>query len=602
MMTRRRTTHPLKVAWASLVALTLASSAVAQTRPFDGRPWNVSTGNLSVTYIQASPIGAHPRPDVIEPPPSLESQITWRKAGLVANEDYIAWGAVEREPGHWDWRQHDAIEKSMHAAGLKYVVYDWVHFPPVWLRDGQKSERTLMKCVEHDKETNYLSVYDPKTIEWYDHFYKAVHDHFGDRIDDIYACILGPYGEGNYPLNVPDWVNIGHCHEGYWCADDSAIVAFQTAMKQKYGSVDALNAAWGTDHKSFRDVRMPAEITTTDTYVITPGLFHTGQDKRRWLDFITWYHQAIIDFAEKSVQSLLKYYPHDKVRLKPGGTHHDINPIAWGTYSPGYAKMAAPYHITLQPADCVGAVFGDKWLATAYAFYGVRLSTEPAGSLDRDTYVRRMFSDASCGASQHFTYEFDQHIPEIQKYIHLYTGHPGETEIALFCPTTFYRLGGDLTPTVRAADKLRDLCDFDVLDELLITDGALTPARYKVLLITQADIVDRPILDKLDAYIKNGGTILLLGQVPIQDVEGRPWPTAAKLRHLAPIPSKAQWITDLTPILSNYKGCDGKVDGLWTCRRGNQVMIFNTTKESVSTTIDGKDVRVASHTIWTNKD
>ena len=39
-------------------------------------------------------------------------------------------------------------------------------------------------------------------------------------------------------------------------------------------------------------------------------------------------------------------------RLKPGGTHHDINPIAWGTYSPGYAKMAAPYGITLQPADC----------------------------------------------------------------------------------------------------------------------------------------------------------------------------------------------------------------------------------------------------------
>ena len=51
--------------------------------------------------------------------------------GLVANEDYVAWGAVEREPGVWNWKQHDAMEHTLHAAGLKYVVYDWVHFPPI---------------------------------------------------------------------------------------------------------------------------------------------------------------------------------------------------------------------------------------------------------------------------------------------------------------------------------------------------------------------------------------------------------------------------------------------------------------------------------------
>ena len=153
---------------------------------------------------------------------------------FVANEDYIAWGAVEREPGKWEWRQHDAMEQALHKAGLKYVVYNWVHFPPVWLRE-QPAKRTLMKCLEHGEETNYLSIFDPRTIEWYDHFYKNVHEHFGDRVDDIYACILGPYGEGNYPLAVPDWINMGHCHEGYWCGDEYAIEAFQTAMERKYG-------------------------------------------------------------------------------------------------------------------------------------------------------------------------------------------------------------------------------------------------------------------------------------------------------------------------------------------------------------------------------
>jgi hypothetical protein len=133
---------------AALVTLGLNTAIRAQAPAFDGRPWNLSTGNLSVSFIQASPIGAAPRPHVLEPPPAAEWLIRQKNAGLVADEDYIAWGAVETEPDHWDWRQHDAMEAALHKAGLKYVAYNWVHFPPKWLRD-QPAKRTLMKCLEH---------------------------------------------------------------------------------------------------------------------------------------------------------------------------------------------------------------------------------------------------------------------------------------------------------------------------------------------------------------------------------------------------------------------------------------------------------------------
>jgi hypothetical protein len=486
----------------------LSFASLAQTNaPFAGRPWNISSGNLSVSYIQASPIGAFPRPDFLEPPPSVDSQVHLKSLGLVANEDYIAWGAIEREAGKWDWRQYDAVEQNQHKAGLKYVVYDWVHFPPVWLRDQQQDKRTLMRCLEHGQECNYLSVYDPRTIEWYDHFYRNLHEHFGDRIDDVYACILGPYGEGNYPLMVPSWVNMGHCHEGYWCADTNALQAFQSALQRRYGKIARLNRAWATHYHSFSDVCMPRELAD-EKFRPTPTAFPTAADKRRWLDFITWYHQAIIDFAEQSIRTVLKYYPASKVRLKPGGNAHGVNPIAWGTYCPGYAKMAQAYHIVLQPADCAGAVFGDKWIGTAYQFYGVKECTEPAGDLDQKGFVRRMFSDAACGAAQLFSYQFEQHAPDIRQYVHLFTGRPGETQIAVYCPTTLYRLGGNLDPTIQAAYPLRDLCDFDVLDELLIADNALTPKRYQALLIFQADIVDQPILDKIDAYRRAGGKVI----------------------------------------------------------------------------------------------
>jgi hypothetical protein len=570
----------------------------AEPAGFDGRPWNVSSGNASVTFIQASPVGAFPKEGVREEPPGPDVLKRMRAAGLVAYEDYVAWGAVERKEGVWEWGQHEAMEKAMRGAGLKYVVYDWVHFPPVWLRNAPE-RRTLMRCVEHGRETNYLSIFDARTIEWYDHFYKALRERFGDRVDDVYACILGPYGEGNYPLRVPDWVEMGHCHEGYWCGDRFAVEAFREAMRGKYGDIAELNRAWGTSLASFAEVGPPAELAR-EGFKPSPGAFATAQDRRRWLDFITWYHQAIIDFAERSLNVVLKYWPADRVRLKPGGTAGaiGINPIAWGTYSPAYARMAKRYPgVVLQPADCQGVVFADKWLATAYTFYGVKLGTEPAGNMDGKAFVRRMFSDASCGATQLFTYEFDRHAADIRKYAHLYTGQPGETEVAVYCPTTWYRLGGDVKPTVRASGALRDVCEFDVLDELLVMDGALVPARYKVLVVFHGEVIERAVLEKLDAFVAAGGRVVWVGDNKPQDVEGREWGRVKGVARTPGVSPSGGWLDEVARRLDGLKGVDGRRDGVWTMRRGGEVLRYNSTGTPVKVPVEGGEVEVAPHAI-----
>jgi hypothetical protein len=590
---------PFRIICLSLATLT-TSVAAAQTSaqdgaPFDGHEWNLSTGNLSVAYIQASPIGSHPQDDFHEPPPSADSLTAMKHAGLVADEDYIAWGAVERDPGTWDWSQHDAMERALHKAGLKYVAYCWVHFPPVWLRD-KPSERTLMRCMEHNEDTNYLSIFDPHTIEWYDHFYKNLHDHFGDRIDDVYACILGPYGEGNYPLEVPAWIDMGHCHEGYWCGDEYATKAFQAAMEKKYGDVQKLGEAWGVVPNGFEELRAPRQLSQED-FKPTPEAFPTPHQRRQWLDFITWYHQALIDFAEQSVKTTLKYFPASKVRIKPGGSAGGVNPIAWGTYCPGYARMAKNYGIVLQPADCQGAVFADKWMGTAYQFYDVKESTEPATALDEKTFRRRIFSDASAGASQFFTYEFPQHEADIHKFIHLITGRPGDTQVAVYCPTTMYRLGADLKPTIDASQKLRDLCDFDVLDEALILDGALDPKSYKVMIVFQADIVDEPVLDKFTHFQRAGGKIIVVGDISIKDVEDRPWDGSSKVQVVQNTP-ESHWLAELAPRLAGLTGVDGKLDGVWTTHRGKQVFALNTTSKPATVEIAGKSVTIEPNQIY----
>ncbi len=580
-----------------LLFFSASVTSLAETnRPFDGRPWNISSGNFSVSFIQRSPIGAFPETNYLEAPPSVESQVHLKNLGLVANEDYIAWGAIEREPGKWNWQQHDAMEQTLHQAGLKYVVYNWTHFPPVWLRE-KPEQRTLMRCLEHGHETFYLSIFDPRTIEAYDHFYKNLHHHFGKRIDGVYACVLGPYGEGNYPINVPAYINMGHCHEGYWCGDAYAIKAFQTAMQKKYRKVSKLNEAWAANFKSFEEVRPPQELSD-EKFRPSLSAFSTASARRRWLDFITWYHQAIIDFAGQSLKTVLKYFPSDQVRMKPGGNYGSVNPLAWGTYCPGYAKMAKNSGAVLQPADAQGAIFADKWIGTAYQFYGVKEATEQAGDLIERAFMQRMFSDAACGVSQLFTYDYPRYATNVQKYIHLYTGKPGETQIAVYCPTTLYRLGVNLHPTIVASYPLRDLCDYDVLDELLIADGALTPKRYKALVLFQSEIIDQPILDKINAFRRAGGKVITTGNAVIKNVEGEPWANATKLIRISPLTKPEAWPKEMAALLAGYQGFEGQLDGLWTSRRGKEIFIFNSTDKSVKTQINHQSVSVSPYSIW----
>jgi hypothetical protein len=572
-----------------LLSIGVACAGAADS--FDGTRWHLATGNQSVGYIRCSPIGAAPRPGYFEPPPSAESLAKMKREGLAAIEDYVAWGAVEQKPGQWDWRQQDAECAAMHAAGIQYVAYCWVHFPPVWLRDAGADKRTLMTCLEHRQPTNYLSIFDPKTIGYYDHFYKALHDHFGDRIDGVFACILGPYGEGNYPLFTPDWVNMGHCHEGYWCGDSYAQAAFGKAMAVEYGSIESLNSAWGTSFKGFDEVAMPPQIS--DKFKPSPSVFSTGAERRRWIDFITWYHQAIIDFAGQSIRTVLKYFPAEKVRCAPGGNAHGVNPIDWGTYCPGYAKMAGPLGIHLQPADCGGYVFGDEWADTAYRFYHVPFGTEPAETLDHARFLKRLFSDASGGATQFFTYEFDAHADDLRKYLPLLNGRPAETALAVYCPTTLYRLGGDLEPTIQSATALRQCSAYDVLDELLIADGALTD-RYKALVMFQGDFIDQPILERLQRWIEGGGTLLLPAGLTPRNIAGDLWPplaahaNGAELRlgrgrvvRLAPDPKRLIPIDSIREALAGLPGTPAALDGTWTTRRPSQSVVLNPTTRPV---------------------
>ena len=520
---------------ALILALIPVLAAAAENLP-------IISGNFSVSHIQHSPVGAFPEANWNgEPVPPPENWAGHHAAGLMAYEDYVAWGAVETEPGKWDWSRQIEVATNQRAGGLEYDAYLWLMNPPLWMREGKlpvndpdaPDHYTMMRCLEHGEETYTLSIWDPATLKWFGRYYKHMAQALGDKLGRTYIGLPGPYGEGNYPLPIPDWVKIGHNHEGYWCGDSYAHKAFSASFRKQYKSLPALNAAWGTRFLRWSEVEFPPEIKAGK--LLKAEERSDVRARRRWVDFMKWYHQSIIDFSVEVTNEAKRYIPIENLKMKPGGSAGGVNPIAWGTYCPGYAKAVSPpldpplakggikggWKMRLQPADCHGCPFGDRWYGTAYRFYGIPFTTEPAGGMDKRTFVRRVFMDASNGTSEMFSYEWDKHKEDGLKWIHLYRGVPSITDVAVYCPTTWYRMNGDIWPVIHAADALRDITDFEVADELLIEEDYLTKSKTRVLVWLGGPVTERVVLEKVLKWVEDGGMLVGFLPGPISDVEGR---------------------------------------------------------------------------------
>jgi len=108
-----------------------------------------------------------------------------------------------------------------------------------------------------------------------------------------------------------------------------------------------------------------------------------------------------------------------------------------------------------------------------------------------------------------------------------------------------------------------------VLDEILITDGALTKERYKTLLVLQGDIVDQPILKRFDAFLRYGGKIVQIGDAPICTLKassGR----VRKIKHVSALHKNKPGSRNSLHNLPGLKGADGQLDGLWIVVAANR--------------------------------
>src|SRR5262249_56029035 len=95
-----------------------------------------------------------------------------------------------------------------------------------------------------------------------------------------------------------------HTHDGYWAGDPLAVASFQQAMQAKYGTIAALNAAWGATLTAFTDVR--------------PFLPERGSLAAR-RDFVDWYTGSMLDYARFWLATAREFMPDVELQIRTAG-------------------------------------------------------------------------------------------------------------------------------------------------------------------------------------------------------------------------------------------------------------------------------------------
>lgn len=439
------------------------------------------------------------------------------RCGCTAMCDYLAWCHIQEEPGRWDWSFYRENARKLHAAGIQYNTFAWLHFPPKWFMESD--DWVPYRCLEHGTELKQLSLWAPFTLRLYDEFYRRLAADLGETVDFIRLAMPSEYGEIGYPIGMTNWlVPQDHVHGGYWCGDDFALRDFRAKMQARFNSLDALNARWGTDFATWEAVAPPQSPNECAARALET---RSPADRRRWLDFVDWYQDAWGEFAHAATNAVRKHLPDREVIISLG---YGAEPVAWGNDQSRHIKRISQANAAAQTPGDIG-YFATRRVSTACRVYGVPYFTEPPGNVDRERQVRRLFYDISNGTQTWFDYpqNLDGARDILAANLDHLNGQPPVCDVAFLMPSSWWWCHPTMhwpDRTIRFAEGLRDRMDYEVLDELLVRDGGLQRLGNRVLVLCEGHFMQAETLSALVDWVSGGGVLALMGVDRLEDIDG----------------------------------------------------------------------------------
>lgn len=227
------------------------------------------------------------------------------------------WSLLETQEGVWDGAQYRPYFDEVKNSGFRIkMIVGTIMAPPGWFLAKHPDARLV-------NEDGAMSV---NTLNfWYPNLHEEIarattgmfewlrREGMLDRIDLV--CVdFGPAGEPIYPAA---WTQPGQKGEKFWFYSENAQADFRLKMKEKYGTLNALNRKWGKDFKGWDEVVVPRPGSC-------PGAC--------WEDVLVWYRDTKREFIEWQVDNFrehLSRFSGNRIKLVVYVPGSDVHPEQW---------------------------------------------------------------------------------------------------------------------------------------------------------------------------------------------------------------------------------------------------------------------------------
>jgi beta-galactosidase len=165
----------------------------------------------------------------------------------------FAWSRMEPSPGEYDWGWLDRAIDTLAAQGLKVVMCTPTATPPKWLIDRHPDILPVGADgrVRGFGSRRHYDFSSPTYFEASKAICEAVASRYGKHPAVAYWQTDNEYG----------------CHQTVVSYSPAAVTRFREWLKARYGSIEALNEAWGTvfwsmEYRSFDEIDAPIGTVT----------------------------------------------------------------------------------------------------------------------------------------------------------------------------------------------------------------------------------------------------------------------------------------------------------------------------------------------------
>lgn len=239
----------------------------------------------------------------------------------------FAWAKMEPRPGEYDWAWLDQAIETLAGAGLQIVLGTPTAAPPRWLVDKHPD----MLAVDAQGHTKGFGSR---------RHYCFSHEAFRDASRSIVEAMARRYGQ--HPAVIA-WQtdNEYGCHDTVLSYSAAAVRRFRVWLAERYGTVEALNDAWGNvfwsmGYTSFEQICAPVSLPTFANPI------HA-------LDYRRFASDEVIRYNRMQVEILRTHSPgrdvlHNFMGFFAEFEHHemarDLDIATWDNYPLGFTDIA----------------------------------------------------------------------------------------------------------------------------------------------------------------------------------------------------------------------------------------------------------------------